>query len=574
MQQKGDQSFSVQSTAVSLPPGKITSSLLPPTGDVNGCGVFSLGNDAVSEEEDAMTIGDLLKRQESDAVHQNPPHGTAESRAAPRPNTTAANDAAMLSDSNRGTKKHRIELLSGAISMKRCRFDSSGAAPKPPSLRQTFLDVGQRGLSFAIRCSKCNMLYNPVDEDEALHRRYCTSSQRCSRAQPPTSLKTSNGASPPQEMMLLVEAILHLQNPAAAFRGKRKASLVAQGEMQLLQRSEVGALKPQSRSSCTGEAAVLHELRGYLLHYPPTTDDGTYSLEAAALLNFLGFDEVVAAEVPHAVVVVVDVVLQRLVSAVAGRPNQREHDPEVEVCQRHDGSTLCRTRRSFTMADICHLWICSAAVLRAAEESWMQQMAGTLLSRKAAVHAFFRNSCGAGASQSSQAPTSSMLARLENHRVCGMGFALHLFAQQMAYCGVRSPSKDLSYSAAAIRQLGLLLSAEEPLPSTASSVRRGADGDRSLWLLHCIKSLNCSENKPETDAELSVEVEKASLNAAPCVADDEDHCIFLHTDDDNTDEENDTFCRSSWCRSPSLGPSDRWGRSASRERAVSRDMSP
>ncbi|CAG9567244.1 conserved hypothetical protein [Leishmania major strain Friedlin] len=156
-----------------------------------------------------------------------------------------------------------------------------------------------------------------------------------------------------------------------------------------------------------------------------------------------------AASTVH-VVCVVDTVLRLLLCAVVGEPRSREQDPELCVERRADGATVCSTRRNFTHGDVAGLWVLSPAELSAAQTAWEKSTAAPFASTRQALEVFFGTRAGGGAPSSAQSHAAHVTEKAHERCQQAAGVALHALAQYLVYGSSLCPSRQLSYSQAAL----------------------------------------------------------------------------------------------------------------------------
>ncbi|TPP53885.1 zinc-finger of acetyl-transferase ESCO family protein [Leishmania donovani] len=150
------------------------------------------------------------------------------------------------------------------------------------------------------------------------------------------------------------------------------------------------------------------------------------------------------------VVCVVDTVLRLLLCAVVGEPRRREQDPELCVERRADGATVCSTRRHFTHGDVAGLWVLSPAELSAAQKAWEKSTAAPFASTRQMLESFFGTRAGGGAPSSAQSSAAHVTEKAHERCQQAAGVALHALAQYLVYGSSLCPSRQLSYSQAAL----------------------------------------------------------------------------------------------------------------------------
>ena len=198
-------------------------------------------------------------------------------------------------------------------------------------------------------------------------------------------------------------------------------------------------------------------------------------------------------------VFVVDATLRLLVSAVAGHATKREHDPELWVQRRPDGSVLCGTRRVFSLGDVWDVWVTPAAVLSRAQRAWEEKAAAPYVSARDVLNRFFKVS-----RTTSAAPTatsnmgqdvsscetfrigSNEAAKQHRHRQLAVGVALQTLARHLNYGQALCPFSQLSYATSVLRKSG-----EEMGAATSEATSEGgfsADTTSTdAWLIDCLR---------------------------------------------------------------------------------------
>lgn len=156
-----------------------------------------------------------------------------------------------------------------------------------------------------------------------------------------------------------------------------------------------------------------------------------------------------AASTVH-VVCVVDTLLQLLLCAVVGESRRREQDPELCVERRADGATVCSTRRHFTHGDVAGLWVLSPAELSAAQKAWEKSTAAPFASTRQMLESLFGTRTGGGAPSSARSAAADVTEKAHERCQQATGVAIHALAEYLVYGSSLCPSRQLSYSQAAL----------------------------------------------------------------------------------------------------------------------------